>query len=95
MFSPFLPLFSRSTKSEWGPARQAKGCFLRGSQEISLFDRFLGGDRKLGGCRGGDKAEARRAASAQGQSPSRRAREKKGRLKGNVAEEIKEDRARK
>ena len=63
-----------------GPARQAKGCFLWGSQETSFFDLFLGGTANPEGVRQRtDKAEARRAASAQGQSPSRRARERKGR----------------
>jgi hypothetical protein len=42
------------------------------------------GDRKPGGCHRGDKAEARRAASAQEYFPSRRAREKKGRWKRKV-----------
>jgi len=59
-----------------GPARQAKGCFLWGSQETSLVDLFLGGTANPEG--GEAEAEARRAASAQGHSPSRRAREKKG-----------------
>ena len=60
-----------------GPARQAKGCFLRGSQETSRFDLFLGGTANPeGGCQQTDKAEARRAAGAQASFPSRRACEK-------------------
>ena len=60
-----------------GPARQAKDCSLRGSQETSLFGLFLGGTANPeGGRQQTDKAEARRAASAQVAFPSRRAREK-------------------
>jgi len=60
-----------------GPARQAKGCFLRGCKETSRFDLFLGGTANPEGFRQQtDKAEARRAASAQASFPSRRAREK-------------------
>jgi len=60
-----------------GPARQAKGCFLWGSQETSLVVQFLGGTANREGVRQlTDKAEARRAASAQASFPSRRAREK-------------------
>jgi hypothetical protein len=60
-----------------GPARQAKGCFLRGSQETSLSVLFLGGTANPeDGRHRTDKAEARRAASAQAAFPSRRAREK-------------------
>jgi len=50
---------------------------LWGSQETSLFDLFLGGTANPKGVRQRtDKAEARRAASAQAAFPSRRAREK-------------------
>jgi hypothetical protein len=50
---------------------------LRGSQETSLFDQFLGGTTNPEGVRQlTDKAEGRRAASAQASFPSRRAREK-------------------
>ena len=68
-----------------GPARQAKGCFLWGSQETSQFDLFLGGTANPeGGRQQTDKAEARRAASAQAAFPSRRAREKPVPEKGLV-----------
>jgi len=50
---------------------------LWGSQETSLFGLFLGGTANPeGGRQPTDKAEARRAASAQAAFPSRRAREK-------------------
>jgi hypothetical protein len=50
---------------------------LRGSQETSAFVLFLGGTANPEGVRQlTDKAEARRAASAQVSFPSRRAREK-------------------
>jgi hypothetical protein len=50
---------------------------LWGSQETSLFVLFLGGTANPEGVRYlTDKAEARRAASAQAAFPSRRAREK-------------------
>jgi hypothetical protein len=43
VFSPFLPLVLAGHSKRVGPARQAKGCFLRGSQETSHFGLFLGG----------------------------------------------------
>jgi len=79
-FSPFLRPFLAGQKGRVGPARQAKGCFLWGSQETSLLVLFLGGTANPEGVRQlTDKAEARRAASAQASFPSRRAREKQGR----------------
>jgi hypothetical protein len=76
-FLLFCARFSRGTKGRGGPARQAKGCFLRGSQETSLLFLFLGGTANPKGVRQlTDKAEARRAASAQASFPSRRACEK-------------------
>ena len=86
VFSPFLPLFSRGTKRRVGPARQAKGCLFAGEPRNFALRFVSWGDRKPGGCRRSDKAEARRAASAQGLSPSRRARENKGRQKRSVTE---------
>ena len=68
-----------------------RAAFLRGSQETSLFDLFLGGTANPeGGRQQTDKAEARRAASAQGHSPARRAREKWGRQERKVAMEIRQ-----
>jgi len=76
-FLLFCTRFSRGTKGRVGPARQAKGCFLRGSQETSRLVLFLGGTTNPeGGRQVTDKAEARCAASAQASFPSRRAREK-------------------
>lgn len=66
-----------------GPARKAKGCFLRGSQETSLYRFVSWGDRKPEG--GEAEAEPRRAASAQGPSPARRARENEGHQKRKAA----------
>jgi hypothetical protein len=73
-FSFSAPVFSRGTQGRVGPARQAKGCFLRGSQETSRFGLFLGGTANPKG--GIAEAEARCAASAQASFPSRRARQK-------------------
>jgi hypothetical protein len=61
-----------------------RAAFLWGSQETSVFVLFLGGTANPKGVRQRtDKAEARRAASAQASFPSRRAREKTGVENGN------------
>jgi hypothetical protein len=63
-----------------GLARQAKGCFLRGTKKkttTSLYRFVSWGTANPDG--GEAEAEARSAASAQASFPSRRARENKGR----------------
>jgi len=77
-FLLFCARFSRGTKKASGACSQVpRAAFLRGSQETSLFVLFLGGTANPKGVREQtDKAEARRAASAQAAFPSRRAREK-------------------
>ena len=74
----FCARFSRGTKRASGACSQApRAAFLRGSQETSQFVLFLGGTTNPKGVRQRtDKAEARRAASAQASFPPRRAREK-------------------
>jgi hypothetical protein len=74
----FCARFSRGTKRASGACSQVpRAAFLRGSQETSIFVLFLGGTANPeGGRQQADKAEARRAASAQASFPSRRAREK-------------------
>ena len=74
----FCARFSRGTKRASGACSPApRAVFLWGSQETSLFGLFLGGTANPeGGRQRTDKAEARRAASAQAVFPSRRAREK-------------------
>ena len=77
-FLLFCARFSRGTKRASGACSPVpRAAFLRGSQETSLFVLFLGGTANPeGGRQRTDKAEARRAASAQAAFPSRRAREK-------------------
>jgi hypothetical protein len=77
-FSPFLRPFLAGHKRASGACSQVpRAAFLRGSQETSLFVMFLGGTANPEGVRQlTDKAEARRAASAQASFPSRRACEK-------------------
>jgi hypothetical protein len=77
-FLLFCARFLRGTKRASGACSQVpRAAFLWGSQETSLFDLFLGGTTDPeGGRQRTDKAEARRAASAQAAFPSRRAREK-------------------
>ena len=75
-FSPFLPLFSRRAKSERGLLARPRAAFSGGPRNF-VIGCFSWGDRRAGGCRRGDKAKVGGAASAQGLSPSRRAREKK------------------
>ncbi len=77
-FLLFCARFSRGTKRASGACSQVpRAAFLWGSQETLLFDLFLGGTANPEGVRQRtDKAEARRAASAQAAFPSRRAREK-------------------
>jgi len=88
VFSPFLSLSSRGTPSEWGllakpraafSAQRLRFCPLLVTRHLSLVTAllFLGGTANPeGGRQRTDKAEARRAASAQAAFPSRRAREK-------------------
>ena len=59
-----------------GLLASAKGCLFAGEPRNFALRYVSWGNRKPGGCRRGDKAEARRAASAQAAFPSRRAREK-------------------
>ena len=77
-FLLFCARFSRGTKRASGACSPVpRAAFLRGSQETSQFVLFLGGTANPeGGRQRTDKAEARRAASAQAAFPSRRAREK-------------------
>jgi len=76
-FSFSAPVSRGARKGEWGLLASAKGCLFAGEPRTSLFDLFLGGTANPEGVRQRtDKAEARRAASAQAVFPSRRAREK-------------------
>jgi hypothetical protein len=45
--SPFLPFFSRDTKSEWGTLARLWASFLRASKETLIFSLFLGGTTNL------------------------------------------------
>jgi len=66
MFSPFLPLFSRGTQGELGLLARPRAAFRGGAKKRRIIVLFLGGTANPEGLRQGtDKAEGRRAASAQ------------------------------
>jgi len=78
-FSPFLrPFLAGHEKGEWGLLASAKGCLFAGEpRKLRSIVLFLGGTTNPEGVRQRtDKAEARRAVSAQAAFPSRRARVK-------------------
>ena len=87
MFSPFLPRFSRGTRGQgaWAPV----GGFCGGTEKISLVSAdFFGGTATRRDGEAGSRACVRKAHRY---SPACRAREKKGRQKREVIEEIKLD----
>ena len=43
VFSPFLPLFSRGTKSEWGLLARPRAAFCGGAKKLRFSVCFLGG----------------------------------------------------
>src|SRR6516225_2347858 len=74
-FSFSAPVFSRGTPRRVGPARQAKGCFLRGSQETSLYRFVSWGDCKPGGRRSRSRSpQCRQRAGVFPSSPCPRER---------------------